>query len=98
MPIKTTINSQCVGSCTLFGASGNCIKKAVYYVDKSTNSKDYHTFLEMVIKECTAELPYLVIDIHKAHFAEDCKYLIENYFVLMLIPTYSCEFNSIETL
>ena len=42
--------------------------------------------------------PYLVFDNHPSHKSNSTIAFIEDYFKPLALPTYSCEFNSIETL
>ena len=42
--------------------------------------------------------PYLVYDNHKSHLVEENAEFIDENFIPLRLPAYSCEFNSIETL
>jgi transposase len=67
---------------------------------ESTNTISFKLFAEML---CTSikdnqPKPVLMIDNHKAHLNDETKELLNKHFTLVFIPTYSCRFNSIETL
>ena len=51
-----------------------------------------------VSSESECEKPYLILDNHSAHKSVEVMAYIKLYFIPLLMPAYSCEFNSIETL
>jgi hypothetical protein len=85
---------------TVFGAIGNCLKKAMFMTAKSTNKNDYLNFMRQVSQQVRPDpqnrKPVLLYDAHRAHTSLDARALIPKLFNPLPIPTYSCEFNSIE--
>jgi len=91
------LNPKRVGKCTLYGAIGACLARPVFYVGQSTNKVDFVKFLEQVKAALGDIRPVLVYDNHPSHIKPLAvrEYIHSNFSPLRL-PTYSCEFNSIE--
>jgi len=71
--------------------------RPVFYVGQSTNKNDFLKFLELVKIEIGDIRPVLVYDNHPSHIKPKIvRDYIQEHFTPLRLPTYSCEFNSIE--
>jgi len=72
----------------------------VFTFAKSTNKLDFVTFLEATRKKILNKRtkPWILLDNHGAHKSPTSKEIIGKYFKPLYIPSYSCQFNSIESL
>ena len=71
--------------------------RPVFYVAESTNKIDFLKFLELVKIEIGEIRPMLVYDNHPSHIKPQVvRDYIQEHFIPLRLPTYSCEFNSIE--
>ena len=71
--------------------------RPVFYASQSTNKVDFLKFLEQVKIEIGDIRPVLVYDNHPSHIKPlAVREYIQNNFIPLRLPTYSCEFNSIE--
>ena len=98
-PVPFAVGKR-IGSITLYGAIGHCLKEPVFMLGKSTNKEEFQTFIEKVVaaKVNPRQKPLLVIDNHAAHKSTAVKQLLQKHFVVFYMPAQSCEFNSIEHL
>ena len=96
LPVSNTRHS----GVTLYGAIGECLKHPVFTTGESTNAIDFTKFLRDVVASFRneADRPHLVIDNHSAHHSKLIDNLLRDHFTVTYLPTYSCQFNSIETL
>ena len=101
-PISIRLNKRRGKGVTIYGAIGEAVNGVLHMVSRSTNKKDFVRFLVLLRKKClvdeTKEL-YLVIDNHNAHTSKQVIEAMERlYFTPINQPTYSPEFNCIETM
>ena len=71
-PIQAEINSRRLSSITIYGAIANFRSRPVFMVAKSTNKRDFHKFLGVLMHEFDNPLrdkPYLCLDNHVVHRA-----------------------------
>ena len=76
------------------------MKHPVFTTAESTNAIAFEKFLRDVVASFrnAADRPHLVIDNHSAHHSRLVTDLLRDHFTVTYLPTYSCQFNLIETL
>jgi len=97
-----TRNCKRLKGVTVFGAIGIALPGMVFQLAKSTNTDDFIRFLKFLRSKSGVSRDktlYLVIDNHSAHKSERALDAMERLsFREVFMPTYSPEFNCIETL
>ena len=89
---------------TLFGAIGTCIRDGfTYMTGSSTCITEFEQFVQQIqanltIRGANDPLPYLVLDLHRAHTSLRLRETLAMYFRILWLPPQSCRFNSIEIL
>ena len=101
-PLKVTMTKKHGSNFTLIGAlSANCLNQYFYGTTvPSTNKETFLQFLldlkDQILSEYAGVKPYLVMDNHSAHHSRLVKPVLEEFFTILWMPSYSCQFNSIE--
>ena len=86
---------------TVYGAISTSIEKPVFMQGTSTNKQNVVKFLALLRKSFADpdEKVFIVLDNHPSHHTKEVTELAKNLnFVLMFLPPYSPELNSIEAL
>ena len=97
---RIRITNKSIGGATVFGAIGDGLTQPYFYITDTTNSEHFNTFIDDLIPFIRPNLenrPYLVLDNHLAHKNILIRPTLEQHFNVMWLPSYSCQFNSIET-
>ena len=88
---------------TVYGALGKCLRNVqVIQLGSSTNMVEFRHFLfkvkQAVSEKYATDKPYFLYDGATAHTSPVVVNAIAEFFIPVQIPSYSCEFNSIEKL
>lgn len=99
-PVNIEVSNNRLHGVTLFGAIGSSLSKPVFMTAVSTNKDAFFEFMKLVVQNLLPgrSKPYLVHDGHRSHYAVISRELIEANFTRLPMPSYSCQFNSIEML
>ena len=102
-PVKLVLNKTRNTGITVIGAVCKLFTKPLFMLAQTTNSTDFHSFVTQIrqaLPRSKATTPvHIILDNHRAHHTlvvrEYCKH---HNLELTFQPSYSPEFNSIETL
>ena len=102
-PVKLVLNKTRNTGITVIGAVCKHFTKPLFLLTQTTNSADFHTFVTMIREslprsKSTTSIQ-LILDNHRAHHTNVVReYCSRHNIELTFQPSYSPEFNSIETL
>ena len=100
-PVKMVLNKVRGKGVTVFGAIGTHMPKALFTMERTTNSRNFINFLRRLRRLFKDDVRtiHLILDNHRGHHTlEAKKYATEKRIALHFMPPYSPELNAIEPL
>ena len=97
---RIRITNKSIGGATVLGAIGDGLVESYFHITDTTNTENFNTFINDLVQQIRPNLenrPYLVLDNHTAHKNVVIRPTLEQHFNVLWLPSYSCQFNSIET-
>jgi transposase len=100
-PVKMVLNKVRGKGVTVFGAIGTQMPKALFIMERTTNSKNFINFLRLLRRlfKDDERTIHLILDNHRGHHTLQAKeYATKKRIALHFMPPYSPELNAIEPL
>ena len=100
-PVKMLLNKVRGKGVTVFGAIGTLMPKALFIMERTTNSHNFMRFLRRLrqLFEHDDRTIHLILDNHRGHHTLEAKaYAVKKKIALHFMPPYSPELNAIEPL